>query len=292
MSSGRDQRSRARGRRSDQREQSRRRRIEQREARQRGPRTGGDLRQPVWSRPEPGARRARLTRDEIARAALRLADADGIEALSMRRVAAELGVGTMSLYYYVQTKAELLDLMHDAMMGEVVLPDREVPRDWRKALEAIARRALASLHRHPWALDTPPTMPGPNAMRHFEQSLAAVAELDVDERIRFEIILMIDDYVFGYALREAEDQREAEEWDELEYEALIEYLEAQLATGQFPHMERLREGRDARSAFERINTLVRHPDRFERGLKRVLDGIALELGPESGRKRGIRRSSG
>ncbi len=209
--------------------------------------------------------------------ALQLADADGIEALSMRRVAAELGVGTMSLYYYVQTKAELLDLMHDAMMSELVLPDGELPDDWREALEAIARRALASLHRHPWALDTPTTMPGPNAMRHFEQSLTAVSGLDVDERTRFEIILMVDDYVFGYALREAEDQREAREWDELEYDALIKYAESQLATGQFPHMERLREGRDARSAFERINGLVRDPDRFERGLKRLLDGIALEL---------------
>jgi Tetracyclin repressor-like, C-terminal domain len=178
----------------------------------------------------------------------------------------------------VQTKPELLDQMHDAMMSEVVIPDDGLPHDWRGGLEAIARRALAAVRRHPWSLDTPPTMPGPNGMRHFEQSLATVADLDVDERTRIEIILMIDDYVFGFVLREAEDLREAEERDERQFDAMLKYLESQLATGRFPHMDDLRQGQDARSAFERIQGLVSDPDRFERGLKRLLDGIALELG--------------
>lgn len=119
---------------------------------------------------------------------------------------------------------------------------------------------------------------GPNGMRHFEQSLAAVADLDAGERTRFDIILMVDEYVFGYALREAQDQREAEDRDELELDAMIEYFESLLASGQFPHTERLREGGDARASFERIEGIVRDPDRFERGLRRLLDGIALELG--------------
>lgn len=238
-----------------------------------------DREQPVWARPEPGARRARLTREEIAQAALQIADADGIDALSMRRVATELGVGTMSLYYYVQTKAELLDLMHDTMMGEVVVPDSELPGDWRAALETIARRALAGIRRHPWSLGGLPTMPGPNAIRHFEQSLAAVSELDVELQTRFDIILMVDDYVFGFALREAEDQREEAFWDESRLdETIAAYFEAQLATGEYPQIEALRAGQDAPAVMRRLRGYQRDPERFERGLKRLLDGIVLELG--------------
>jgi AcrR family transcriptional regulator len=278
MSSGRERRRRerdqSRERRTVQRAQSRERRTEQREARRRG----AEPQQPIWTRPEPGARRARLSREEIARAALQIADTDGIEALSMRRVASELEVGTMSLYYYVQTKAELLDLMHDEMMGEVVVPEGELPDDWRGALEAIARRALEATRRHPWSLDSPPTVAGPNGMRHFEQSLAAVSGLDVGEQTRFEIIFMVDDYVFGFALREVEEQREAEEWGEPHLAAILEYFESILASGEFPHVESLRHGEDARTAFERIQSFESDPDRFERGLKRMLDGIALELG--------------
>src|SRR5262249_22635960 len=105
----------------------------------------------IWARPEPGARRARLTREQIATVALALADAEGVEALSMRRVAAELGVGTMTLYYYVETKDELLALMNDSMMGEILVPDDELPTEWRPALEAIAQRSRAAFRRHPWA---------------------------------------------------------------------------------------------------------------------------------------------
>lgn len=271
-----EQRSTAREKRMRAREESRERRIEQRQAR-RGRQQGDNVQQLIWMRPEPGLRRARLNREEIARAALRIADAEGIEALSMRRVAGDLGVGTMSLYYYVQTKAELLDLMHDEMMGEVVISEDELPDDWRGALEAIAHRALAAIQRHPWAIGAPPTVSGPNGMRHFEQSLAAVAALDASERTRFEIIFIVDEYVFGYALREAEEMREADERDESKLDALMAYFETQLATGQFPHIEGLREGTDARTSFERIEGLMRDPGRFDRGLKRLLDGIALEL---------------
>src|SRR5262249_6534159 len=121
---------------------------------------------PIWVRPEPGTRRPRFTREEIAQAALRIADAEGIDAVSMRRVAAELGAGTMSLYYYVQSKDELLDLMQDEMLGEVLVPDGELPGEWRAALTAIAMRSFAAFARHPWAIEAPPSAPGPNVMRH------------------------------------------------------------------------------------------------------------------------------
>jgi AcrR family transcriptional regulator len=235
-----------------------------------------DAELPIWCRPEPGARRARLTRDQIAAAALRIADAAGIEAVSMRRVAAALGVGTMSLYYYVQTKDELLDLMTDAMMGEVLVPDGELPADWRAALETIALRSLEKCRRHRWAVNGPLTTPGPNGMRHFDQSLAAVASLNVEFRTRFEIVLMVDEYLVGFMLR-AQDEEESQALDADARDALAVYFESQIATGQFPQIERLVAGRETRAVIDALMELGRSEGRFERGLKRLLDGIAIEL---------------
>ena len=89
----------------------------------------------VWTRTEPTGRQPRFTRDEIAAAAMRIADAEGFDAVSMRRIASELDAGTMTLYHYVRTKDELLTLVVDAVMGEVVLPPDEPlpPRLARRA---------------------------------------------------------------------------------------------------------------------------------------------------------------
>jgi len=195
----------------------------------------------------------------------------------MRRVAATLGVGTMSLYYYVRTKDELLDLMADAMMGEVLVPDDELPTDWRAALEMIARRSLETFRRHPWAINGPLTTPGPNGMRHFDQSLAAVEGLDVEFRTRFEIVLLVDEYVTGFMLREAQDEEERELQDERERDALAAYFDSQLATGEFPHIERLVAGQTTRAVVDYLMDLGRDEGRFERGLVRLLDGVADEL---------------
>src|SRR3569833_533110 len=126
----------------------------------------------IWLRPPPGQRPGRLTRDKISAAALSIADAEGFEAVSMRRIAARLGVSTMSLYYYVRTKADLVALMDDALMGEILVPEGQLPGGWREAISAIARRTRDVFARHPWALlSMQGAPPGPNAMRHFEQSL-------------------------------------------------------------------------------------------------------------------------
>jgi AcrR family transcriptional regulator len=240
----------------------------------------------IWSRPEPGSRRPRLTREEIASVALALADAEGFEAVSMRRVASELGVGTMTLYYYVETKDELLALMNDAMMGELVVPAGELPADWRAALELIARRSRAAFRRHPWAIEGPPGALGPNAMRHFEQSLAAVDGLEVDFPMKFEVITMVDDYVFGFALRELQDevQRLQHGGSDAWAQAMGAYIDAQLATGSFPHMERIVGGDGARAAIERLVEFGGDEQRFDRGLGRLLDGIALDLERRGGRR--------
>ena len=93
-------------------------------------------------------RAAALSRDEIVRAAIKVADAEGPDAISMRRIARELNAGTMSLYWHVASKEELLDLMIDSVQGEQLTP--EPSGDWRADLRALTRSARAALHRHPW----------------------------------------------------------------------------------------------------------------------------------------------
>jgi AcrR family transcriptional regulator len=156
-------------------------------------------------RPEPAERKPRFTREAIARAALAIADADGFDAVSMRRLADVLGAGTMTLYYYVHTKANLIALMDDALMGEILLPEGTLPNDWREALTAIARRTRDVFRRHPWALlSMQGAIPGPNGVRHFEQCLAALSHTTFDRRTKLDVLALVDDFVFGHTLRAAE----------------------------------------------------------------------------------------
>src|SRR5580693_7755831 len=119
--------------------------------------------------------KVKLGRDTIAAAALSIADAEGFEAVSMRRIAQELNVGTMSLYYYTKTKDDLIAAMDDALMAEALLPS--LPKGWKRAIVEIAKRTHALFLRHPWALSAMLSAPpGLNAMRHMEQCLEALAE--------------------------------------------------------------------------------------------------------------------
>lgn len=231
-------------------------------------------------RPEPGTRRPRFTRDQIAATALAIADADGFEAVSMRRVAAELGAGTMTLYHYVSTKDDLLALMDDAIMAEVLLPDEALPRDdWRAATSLIARSSRDVFFRHPWALEGLRGGPfGPNGMRHFEQSLVAIEATGLPPRERLALVAIVDDYVFGFVTREVGERSErtsgdGAEWDE---DAAFDYLEGMIDGGDFPAMRRLLGDGDRRAAWADVSS--GWSDRFEHGLALLLDGIELMIG--------------
>ena len=237
---------------------------------------------PIWARPEPGERKPAHTRERIAETAMAIADAEGYEAVTMRRVAAELGAGTMTLYHYVHNKDELIALMDDAMMGELLVPPDELADDWRESLAQIARRSYATFQRHPWifehiADEDAPNPGGPNGLRHFEQSLRAVAGTGLDMPGQFELVSLVDDYVWGHAMRARVDMQEhAGERGEERIEAMLEYLRAQLSTGEFPYVESL-VGDDIRARFEQLMEMSGDENRFERGLQRLLDGIALDL---------------
>ena len=196
----------------------------------------------------------RLSREKIAAVALAIADQEGFPAVSMRRVAQELEVGTMSLYYYVKTKDDLVAVMDDALMNEALLPS--VPKDWQRAMMQIARRTHAVFIRHPWALVSMLSAPpGLNALRHMEQCLEALAQTTMTAKQKITLLAMLDDFVFGHALREAAADATVN----------MEFAASHLATGAFPRLaETFGGGRVDASQ-----------DRFERGLRALL-GIAAQ----------------
>jgi AcrR family transcriptional regulator len=229
----------------------------------------------IWLREAPHTRRPAYTRERLAAAALAIADAEGFEAVSMRRVAHELGAGTMTLYHYVRSKDELITLMVDSVMGELLVPEAELEDEWRPALAQIAKRTHEVFGRHRWTLDRlGDGRPGPNGMRHFEQSLRAVSGLDGADEVKFELIGMIDDYAFGFALREAQ------EFDEHRRGGfspeMREFFQRELDSGDYPLIRAIL-GADADAAVDRVAELLFREGRFERGLDRLLDGIEAEL---------------
>lgn len=242
----------------------------------------------IWSRPEPGSRNPRFSRDQIAAAALEIARAEGMQAVSMRRVAAELGAGTMTLYHYVANKRELVALMHDAMMGQLLVPEEELEKGWRPALRAIAQASLQAWRSHRWQREDSSQTPafGPNGLRHFEQSLKAVAETGLPLPRRMEIISQVDEYVLGYA--EAARGMDAGDYDEWEEEwgdwmsGVNEYIESQLASGDFPNVEKFLDGEDFPTVVRRMVAEYSADERFSRGLDRLLDGIEAEIEREGG----------
>jgi AcrR family transcriptional regulator len=212
-------------------------------------------------------RREPLSADAIVRAALAIADADGVEAVSMRRLATQLSVGTMSLYHHVADKDELLDLMSDAVAGELVVPGG-LPGHWRDALRAIAHRTYDAFMRHPWLVDTTGMRPvaSPNQLRHIEQSIAAIRELDVDERTAVAMVMATDDYTFGHVRRRLKFG-DAEPLGGEDTRARIREL---LATGEFPILAAVLD--------ERPDLRPDDHDTFDIGLEWLFDGMAATLG--------------
>lgn len=230
----------------------------------------------LWTRTEPNARRPRFSRDELTGAAMHIADTEGFDALSMRRLAQELGAGTMTLYHYVRTKDELLTLVVDSVMGEVVLgPDEPMPEGWRDALTLIAGKSRAALLRHPWILDlTEDPGFGPNSVRHFDQSLQAVASMPIPMRDRFDIVSAVDEYVFGSCIAERHHDNEAHATSD---SRTILYVNALVATGDYPQLAALTEQFGLQGAWDEMEKHRYDPTRFARNLRRLLDGIEADL---------------
>jgi AcrR family transcriptional regulator len=221
-------------------------------------------------------------RDQIAKAAIRIADAEGYQAVSMRRIATDLGMGTMTLYHYVSTKAELLSLMNNMIMSEVVVPEAEMPDDdWREAFEQIAHRSLETHLRHPWTFEAfkEEGVIGPNTLRHVEQSLQAARMAGLSGSAAFELILFVDDYVYGYVARAREDSSphsgtKAERRRRIK--AFAGQIEGQITPEEYPlFAEFMEQGLEA--AVEQMSKMGSDQGRFERGLNLLLEGVERGL---------------
>lgn len=234
----------------------------------------------IWTRPEPGVRKPRFSREKLAAAALEVADAEGLEAVSMRRVAAELGAATMTLYNYVRTRDDLLALMHDAILGEVLVPAEALPQGWREAVTLIAGRVRAALVRHPWAIGAlQEVQPGPNAMRRFEQFLAAVSGSGLSTAQKFDLLTAVNSYVFGNVLITVESRGRAEiaAADPALVAEISAFAAELMEGGGFPHTTALlaeaREGRPPAPPLDEQGL----EEQFRRGLAALLDGLAADF---------------
>lgn len=233
----------------------------------------------VWTRSAGAGRRPRFSREDIATAAVQIADTEGLESLSMRRLATELGAGTMTLYHYVRTKDELLTLVNDSVMGEVVVPaDEPLPDDWRAAVTVIAERTRQCLLRHPWILDIVDDPPiGPNVVRHFDQSMQAVAPLGASLADRLDIVTAVDEYVFGYCIHARNNLHPDGPDNGIYSEGMVRYIESLLTTGDYPQLQKLADETGAAEVLQAADAHARDPERFGRNLAKLLDGIEADL---------------
>jgi DNA-binding transcriptional regulator YhcF (GntR family) len=224
--------------------------------------------------PKPAPRTVELTRDRIVRAAISVADAEGLASVSMRRVATDLDVATMSLYRHVPGKDELLEFMADAVFGEQRLP-ATAPSGWRARLDVAAHLVWSIFRRHPWAAEVVSlTRPQaiPNLLHYAEWVLAALRDLglDVDDMMHAHITLF--GHVRGTALSlqsEIDAQRDTgmtnEEWIESQDTGMEEVFRS----AEFPML-----GHIAEVGFDFDLDRV-----FEFGLQRLLDGLAARFEP-------------
>jgi AcrR family transcriptional regulator len=221
--------------------------------------------QQLWlgpTRPRRG-RRPTFSREAITAAAVALADAEGIDAVTMRRVAAQVGAGAMSLYSYAPDKETLLELMVDHVSGELPTTDNRTG-DWRTDLKAIAHLQRAHMLRHPWlpaALSARRT-PGPNTLAFLERALAALRPTGLDGAAKLEIFAQLTGFVAGHVAHEIAQAAAAGSPDRAAAEA--RYLAAVAADGHHPELA------EALAAPGRPLT----PEAtFARFLNRLVDGL-------------------
>jgi AcrR family transcriptional regulator len=201
-----------------------------------------------------------LSRERVLHAALRLADAEGFEALSMRKLAQALGVQAMSLYNHVANKDDMLDGIVDIAVGEIEVPSLET--DWKTAMRRRAISAHAVLLRHPWV-----TMPlvsrvnvGPSMLRYVDATLGCLREGGFSFEMADHAWNAIDSHIYGFTLQELNFPFEAAEYSEAAKNGL-----SLIPADKYPYLNRLThyvvEGR-----YDGLHN-------FEFGLELILDGL-------------------
>jgi AcrR family transcriptional regulator len=200
-----------------------------------------------------------LSPESITAEAVRIADAEGLDAVSIRRLAASLDARPMSLYDHLENKDQLLAMMGDAVVAEVLIPT-SLPEDWREALTLIARRVYATLVNHPWLVLVGRQQYrrfGPNATKQAEQLAEAMRGVEIDPKEMWTLIGTMNDYLLGHSMRKISAPPP---------ETLEEVVPKE-ALSDAPELAALPDWMRTRSSVER----------FEAGLRIVLDGIERQI---------------
>jgi len=230
-------------------------------------------------RPQPAIKpRAPLSKERVLRAAVDLAARDGIESLTMRKLADELGAGAMSLYHYVPNKEELLDGMVDIVFGELELPSMDL--DWRTAMRRRAFAMREVLNRHRWAVGLMESRrtPGLASLRHHDATLGCLREggFSIEQTIQANSVQ--DAYIYGFALQEkhlpfetAEESAAVAQEQVREFAELAEERQFAELADEFPYLAEVvavaNVGYDFTAAFEHGLDLILDALEQRRGIR-------------------------
>lgn len=214
--------------------------------------------------------------DRIAQAGIELADASGLEALSMRKVADRLGVGTMSLYTYVPGRTELVDVMVDTVMAETTRPN-DVPGGWRGGMQHVAAENWALFRRHPWLLQRASSRPvlGPNVFEKYEHELRLLDGIGLTDLEMDSVLTLVLGHVEVSARRSLDLVRTAEQSgmdDVAWWSAAAPFLEQVVDGSRYPV-----SGRVGTASGEAHNAASAPEHDLAFGLDRILDGVEVLL---------------
>jgi AcrR family transcriptional regulator len=218
-------------------------------------------------------RRPRLSKERVLRVAVALADRDGIESLTMRKLADELGVGAMSLYYYVPNKDELIAEMVEIVFREIELPSTEV--DWKTAMRQRAISTRDALNRHRWAVGLMESraMPGPASIRVHDAVLGYLREAGFSIEMTIQAYSLLDAYIYGFALQEktvpfenAEEAAAVAQEQAREFETRAEEQQFAALADEFPYLAEVVAGHVAEVGYD-------FGQAFEYGLDLILDAL-------------------
>jgi AcrR family transcriptional regulator len=221
------------------------------------------------------AGRAPLSRERVLRGALAVADASGIGGLTMRSLAAELGVKPMSVYHYFTGKDEILDGIVDLVFSEIELPAAR--GDWRAQIRRRAISARLALRRHPWAIGLMESRanPGPATLRHHDATLATLREAGFSVALTAHAYALLDSYTYGFALQEAALPFKPDTVTEAT-EAFMQHL-----AGEYPYLAEMANEHILRPGYD-------FGDEFGIGLDVILDALARSITADGSQPRAAR----
>jgi AcrR family transcriptional regulator len=208
------------------------------------------------------SKRVPVTRDRAVVAAIALADADGLPALTMRKLAEALGIEAMSLYHHVANKEDLLDGMIDSVFGEIDLPPTTA--DWKGGMRHRCNSVRAVLLRHPWAIGVMESRvsPGPSILRHHDAVIGCLRSGGFSVAMTAHAYALIDSYVYGFVLQEVNlPFTDADTVGEF-----VEEIMPQMPAEDYPHLVELTIEHVMRPGY-------RFGDEFAFGLDLIVDGL-------------------